>query len=133
MNNTYAVPYAVFTYPQVGAVGMTERDAIQAGKNILVGRAVYGDTAKGYAIGVEDSLVKVVVDKENNRILGCRVAGPDAPLIVQQAVLLMNADLQSDEALERSQLIHPTLSEALAQAFSSLQSPGLLEVGKLRR
>jgi dihydrolipoamide dehydrogenase len=124
--DTHAVPHAVFTHPQVGGVGMTEAEAIRTGKNILVGRARYADTAKGYAMGDIEGLVKVVVESGTNKILGCSIVGPDAPVLVQQVVFLMNADREDMTPLERSQVIHPALSEVVANAFANLESPSLL-------
>ena len=127
-NDTHAVPHAVFTHPQVGSVGMTEAEALKAGRDILVGRSRYSDTAKGYARGMnaDEGLVKVVVEADTNKILGCSIAGPEAPVLVQQVVLLMNTDSEDMTPLERSQVIHPALSEVVANAFSDLQSPDIL-------
>jgi dihydrolipoamide dehydrogenase len=127
-NDTHAVPHAVFTHPQVGSVGMTEAEALKAGRDILVGRSRYSDTAKGYARGMnaDEGLVKVVVEADTNKILGCSIAGPEAPVLVQQMVLLMNTDSEDMTPLERSQFIHPALSEVVANAFSDLQSPDIL-------
>ena len=47
----HAVPYAIFTHPQIASVGMKEADALAAGLKVLVGRARYMDVAKGVAIG----------------------------------------------------------------------------------
>ncbi len=124
--DAHAVPHAVFTHPQVGAVGMTEAGAIRAGKNVLVGRAKYADVAMGYAMGDVEGLVKVIVEKDTNKILGCSIVGPEAPVLVQQVVLLMNTDREDMTPLERSQVIHPALSEVLASAFANLESPSLL-------
>ncbi len=124
--DTHAVPHAVFTHPQVGGVGMTEAEALRAGKSILVGRARYADTAKGYAMGGIEGLVKVVVEAGTNKILGCSIVGPEAPVLVQQVVILMNTDRQDMTPLEGSQVIHPALSEVVANAFANLQSPSLL-------
>lgn len=124
--DTHAVPHAVFTHPQVGSVGMTEAEALREGKNVLVGRAKYADTAKGYAMGGVEGLVKVVVEAETNKILGCSIVGPEAPVLVQQVVFLMNTDRGDTTPLERSQVIHPALSEVVADAFANLESPSLL-------
>ncbi len=124
--DTHAVPHAVFTHPQVGSVGMTEAEAVRAGRDVLVGRARYADTGKGYAMGEPEGLVKVVVEKGTNKILGCSIVGPEAPILVQQVVILMNTDREDMTPLERSQVIHPALSEVVANAFASLESPGLL-------
>ncbi len=127
-NDTHAIPHAVFTHPQVGSVGMTETAALRAGRNVLVGRARYANTAKGYAMGMDESegLVKVVVEADTKKILGCSIVGPDAPALVQQVVFLMNTDSEDLTPLERSQVIHPDISEVVASAFANLESPNLL-------
>jgi dihydrolipoamide dehydrogenase len=119
----HAVPHAVFGYPQVASVGMTQAEAKEAGYNILVGKARYTDTAKGFAMGEEDSLVKVIVDAKTRRILGAHIVGTDASDLVQPVVYLMNTDSQDYMPLARSQVIHPALSEVVINAFANLQSP----------
>lgn len=132
-NDMHAVPHAVFTHPQVGSVGMTEMEAFKMNRNILVGKAKYGDTAKGYAMGDEEGFVKIVVDKDTGRILGCSIVGPEAPVLVQQVVLLMNTETQTLAPFERSQVIHPALSEVLGRAIDNLESPNALLLGQQMR
>lgn len=115
----HAVPHAVFTDPQVGAVGMTEEEA-KGNTKVMVGVANYHDTAMGFAFGDLDAFVKVIVEYPTMRVLGGTVVGPQASTLVQQIVLLMNAENQTYGPLARSQVIHPTLSEALASAFGKL-------------
>jgi mycothione reductase len=118
----HAVPHAVFSSPPVGAVGMKESEALAAGRRILVGRSKYTDVAKGVAMAEENGFAKVIVE-ESGKILGCSIAGPMAPELVQQVVYLMNAEYQDLEPLINSQVIHPTLSEVLVKAFSHLKHP----------
>jgi mycothione reductase len=120
----HAVPHAVFGYPQVAAVGMTQAEAEDAGYDVLVGRARYDDVVMGYAMGEGDSLVKVVVDAETRRILGCHIAGAEAAILVQQVTYLMNAGDQDYFPLADSQVIHPALSEVVIRAFADLAPPG---------
>jgi dihydrolipoamide dehydrogenase len=119
----HAVPHAVYGFPQVGAVGLTEAKAKEAGYQILVGRASYMDVTKGYAMGEEDGLVKVVVEQGSGKILGCHIVGPHAAILVQQIVYLMNAGEQDYVPLADSQVIHPALSEVVINAFGNLASP----------
>ncbi len=89
------VPWAVFTHPQIGHVGMTEGQAVAKGHEILVAVNHYSSIAKGYAMGYvpgapDDGFVKVIVDKYG-KILGAHVVGPEAALLVQPFVYLMNA------------------------------------------
>lgn len=117
----HAVPHAVFTYPEVAAVGMKEAEARDLGLKIMVGMARYSETAMGAAMAEEDSMVKAIVEDGTRRILGCSVAGPEAASLIQQIVFLMNTDHQDMMPMVRSQIIHPTLSEALIRAFAKLR------------
>ncbi len=90
-----AVPWAIYTDPQVGHVGMTEKEALDAGREIYVAVNRYSDIAKGFAMGFEpgdddDGFVKLVIDK-SFRILGAHVVGPQAAVLVQPFVYLMNS------------------------------------------
>jgi dihydrolipoamide dehydrogenase len=120
----HAVPYAIFTHPQISGVGMKEADALAAGLKVLVGRARYIDTAKGVAMAEDNGFVKVILEEETGRILGATVVGSSASELVQQVVYLMNTEDQDLKPVTRSQVIHPTINEVLVKAFSELQSPG---------
>lgn len=120
----HAVPHAVFGYPQVAGVGFTQAQAEQAGMEILVGKARYSDVTKGYAMGEDDTLVKVIVDAETRRILGASMVGPEAAEMVQQLVYLMNAGKHTYMPIVRSQIIHPALSEVVVNAFANLSPVG---------
>lgn len=119
----HAVPHAVFTYPPVAAVGLTESEARESGYRILVGRAKYTDVAKGVAMAEEDGFVKAVVEEDSMKILGISVVGSEAPELVQQVVYLMNTEYQDFVPLIESQVIHPTISEVIAHAFANLEHP----------
>ncbi len=119
----HAVPYAVFTHPQVAGVGMKEAEALAAGLKVLIGRAKYMDVAKGVAMAEEHGLVKVVLEEETGRILGATVVGPMASELVQQVVYLMNTEYQDLMPVVKSQVIHPTINEVLVRAFSELEHP----------
>jgi mycothione reductase len=119
----HAVPHAVYTYPQVAGVGMKQSEALAAGNNILVGRASYMDVVKGIAMGEEFGFIKVIVGEETGRILGCIVVGSSASELVQQVTYLMNTDYQDLMPMIKAQVIHPTISEVVVQAFSNLEHP----------
>lgn len=119
----HAVPHAVFTHPQVAGVGLKEAEALAAGHKILVGRAKYTDVVKGIAMDEENGFVKVVVEEDTGKILGCSVVGSSAPELVEQVTYLMNTDYQDLMPMINAQIIHPTISEVIAQAFSNLEHP----------
>ncbi len=115
----HAVPHAIFTYPQIAGVGMTEEEARANGYDLLVGKAYYKQTAKGYAMD-EEGMAKAIVDAKTGRILGFHVIGSSAPELVQQVTYLMNAENQDMMPMARSQVIHPAISEVVVRAFGNL-------------
>jgi dihydrolipoamide dehydrogenase len=123
----HAIPHAVYTYPTVGSVGLTEAEAKANGLKYLVGVNRYSNVAKGNAMADDHGLVKVVVEKGTRRILGAHVVGRQADLLVQQMVYLMNAGDQSYLPMARSQVIHPALSEVLIGALGRLMDPEAIE------
>jgi mycothione reductase len=119
----YAVPHAVFTHPLVAGVGLKEAEAQALGYKVLIGRARYTDVAKGIAMAEESGFVKVVVEEDTGRILGCSIAGSSADTLVQQVTYLMNTEYQDLMPMIKSQVIHPTINEVLIKAFFLLEHP----------
>ena len=119
-----AVPYAVFTHPQVAGVGMTEQQAVDAGHDILIGSYEYANTAKGAAMGVGEAFVKVVIDAATYRILGGSIIGPYAPILMQEVINAMNTADGTVDSIHRVMYIHPAVPEVVQRAFYNLRRPG---------
>ncbi|MFX1352864.1 MAG: hypothetical protein ACFFGP_02765, partial [Promethearchaeota archaeon] len=141
-------PWAIYSYLQIGHVGMTEAEAIEKGHEIFISLKNYSSVAKGFAMGFDqndsdDGFVKLIVDKYY-RILGAHVVGPHAAILVQPFVYLMNAGFTcpSPEFSEKSDIpklaracpeggsfmpiyksmvIHPSLNEVTGWAIGSLR------------
>lgn len=114
------IPYAVFTDPALGRVGLTETQARQAGKKVKVGRFDMTGNGKAKELGETDGFIKVVVDAGTRRILGAAVLTSEGAELVHVYVALMNAD-SPYSVLENAIQIHPTLAEAVQSAVSSLR------------
>jgi dihydrolipoamide dehydrogenase len=121
----HAVPHAVFTDPEIASVGLRQEDAVrQLGKDrILVGHGLYEQTAKGQALGIRDCFVKVIVERQTQRILGAHIIGPHASILIQEIVDLMHAPGQDAAPLQAAMHIHPALSEVVELAFARLRDP----------
>ena len=119
----HAIPSAIFMWPQVGSVGMTEREVKEAGVHYHHAKMMYRDVSKGYALGEEDGFIKVLVEDGTDRILGAHMVGPEAATLIQQIVTVMNAGEGTYEPFKWTQVIHPTLSEVVAWAFLKLHHP----------
>jgi mycothione reductase len=118
------VPYAVFSWPEVASVGLTEEEALKQGKKILVGEAAYADTAYGASMGEEDGFCKLIVEQENNKILGCHILGPYAPILIQEVVNCMSCGDGGVFPLMDSMHIHPALPEVVQRATFTLHEHG---------
>ncbi len=119
----HAVPYAIFTDPPVASVGMREAEVEEAGVDHLVGWADFTSVAKGEMMKAESGCVKAIVEKGTDRILGCHIMGPEAPLLIQEVITAMNAGEGDYHPILRAMHIHPALSEVVISAFGNLQDP----------
>ncbi|MBU8933933.1 MAG: dihydrolipoyl dehydrogenase [candidate division Zixibacteria bacterium] len=114
-----AVPYAVFTDPEVAGIGLTEKEAAEASMEIKVGKFPFRAIGKAVATLATDGFVKIVADAVTDNILGIHVVGPHAGDIVMTGTALMEMDATAEE-LGHLMAIHPTLSEALVEAGLSV-------------
>lgn len=114
------IPYAVFTDPALGRVGMTETQARQAGKNIQVARFDMNSNSKAMELGETGGFIKVVADAGDQRILGAAVLSAEGAELVHIYVALMNAGAPWS-VLKNAIQIHPTLAEGVQSAVSSLR------------
>ncbi|MCX9084978.1 MAG: dihydrolipoyl dehydrogenase [Candidatus Methanoperedens sp.] len=118
----HAVPYAVFSYPEISSVGMGEKEAVEkyGAENILIGFEKFEDTGKGHAMALKDYFVKIIFEKNAQTILGAHIIGPYASILIQEIVNLMYTKEESREAVIQGMHIHPSLSEVVQRAFYSL-------------
>jgi mycothione reductase len=115
-----AIPHAIFSWPQIASVGMTEEQA-KKDHEILVGTAHYSEVAKGQAMRDEESFAKAIVDRESNRILGFHIIGPHAPILIQEVIQIM-ADDRDYRALGRGIHIHPAMPEVILATLRNLRA-----------
>ena len=113
-----AVPRAIFTHPQLAAVGLTEAEAKKS-HNVLVGKAEYQQVAAGEAMMETDGLAKAVVDKDSGKILGFHVIGPYASIVIQEVIDVM-ANRGNIHSITTAMHIHPALSELVVATLQSL-------------
>ena len=116
-----AAPHAVFTHPQVASVGLKEDEAKKYGYKILVGKALYKNTAMGSAMGEPSGFVKVVVERETGKLLGGHIIGAEASVLIQELTNAMVSKDRSFMSIVRAMHIHPALSEVVQNAFGNLR------------
>lgn len=104
------VPYALFTDPELGRVGLTEKEARARGYNLKVGKIPMSWVARAIERDETAGLMKVVVNADDERILGAAILGSEGGELVQTLMALMMADAPWT-LFERAIYIHPTLAE----------------------
>jgi len=115
-----AAPHAIFSHPQVAAVGLKEEEAKNQGYKILVGKAQYKNTAMGAAMGQPEGFVKVIVERETGKVLGGHIIGAEASVLIQEIVNVIITETKSYAPILRAMHIHPALTEVVQQAFGNL-------------
>ena len=110
-----AVPFAVFTDPEIAGIGMTEKEATQSGREIKIGKFPYRAVGKAIATLSSEGFAKVISDAETNKILGIHIFGPHSGDIIYAGTVLMEMDGTAED-LGHIMAVHPTLSEALMEA-----------------
>ena len=104
------VPYSVFTDPQLGGVGMTEKEARAKGYQLKIGRIPMSHVARAIERDETAGLMKIIVDAATNRILGATVLATDGGELIHVLYTLMLGNLPYT-LLKGAVYIHPTLAE----------------------
>jgi dihydrolipoamide dehydrogenase len=110
-----AIPSAIFTAPEIGSVGLREKQAAEQGLKYRVGRFQFRALGKAHAIGEISGMVKILADAGSDKILGVHICGPRATDLIQEGVLAIKSGAT---AAQLGDLIHahPTLSESVMEA-----------------
>jgi mycothione reductase len=117
--NFHTIPHAVFTYPPIASVGMREAEAKKE-HNILVGKSLYSEVARGVAMREEESFAKAIIEKDTWRILGFHIIGPSAPILIQEVVDAM-ATAGTILPIVNGIHIHPALPEVIVDTLRNLK------------
>lgn len=116
--NYTAMPHAIFTNPQIAAVGYTEqqltKEKIEYEKSIYP----YIQTGMGQVIEDKEGFVKFLIDKRNRTILGCHIMGTYASILIHEVLVAMRIgkDEGKIDNITRTIHIHPSLSEVISKA-----------------
>ena len=116
----HAVPWAVFTNPQIAGVGRTEAECRDEGLDYVVKVQEYGDVAYGWAMEDTTGFCKVLAERGTGRILGAHLMGPQASTVIQPLVQAMSFGTPARELAEGQYWIHPALPEVVENALLGL-------------
>ncbi len=113
--NYDVIPSVIYTHPEVAAVGQTEEQLKSANRAYKVGTFPFMGNGRAKANFAADGFVKLLADKETDRVLGCHVLGPSAGDLIHEICVAMEFGAAAED-VARTCHAHPTFSEAMREA-----------------
>ncbi len=107
---------AVFSQPPIGTVGLTEEQARLAFANIDIYRSAFKPLKNTLSGNEGRTLMKLIVDRESDRVVGCHMAGPDAPEIIQGVAIALKCGATKAQ-FDDTMAIHPTAAEEFVTMY----------------
>jgi dihydrolipoamide dehydrogenase len=109
------VPGCTYCDPEIGSVGLTEKEAQARGYDVRVGSFKFGVLARARIAGEIEGFVKIVADRKYDEVLGVHMIGPRSTELVAEATLALRLECTVEELI-RTIHAHPTMSEAVGEA-----------------
>ncbi|TMV89100.1 dihydrolipoyl dehydrogenase [Thioclava sp. BHET1] len=113
--NYDVIPGVIYTTPEVASVGLTEEALKQEGRAYKVGKFSFMGNARAKAVFQGEGFVKLIADKETDRILGCHIIGPGAGDLIHEICVAMEFGASAQDVALTCHA-HPTFSEAVREA-----------------
>lgn len=116
-----AIPGCIFTHPEVGSVGLTEKQAKDKGINVKIGRFPFIASGRALCENETDGMVKIIAEEESRKIIGAHILGNRATDLITELTLAMKIGATIEDIIDTIHP-HPTLSEAIREAGLKLQN-----------
>ncbi|RLJ70558.1 dihydrolipoamide dehydrogenase [Hydrogenivirga caldilitoris] len=113
------IPKIIYSAFEVASVGLTEEQAEDEDREVVVGVTSFVPNPKAMDDGENEGFVRIVADEDTGEILGCHIVGPHAGELIHQIVHMMR-DHKDVEFASKSMYSHPSLSEAIGQSASEI-------------
>lgn len=104
------IPTAIFSRPEIGTIGLSEKEARARGHDITIYKSRFRPMKNTISGRDEYSLVKLIVDKKDNRVIGCHMIGTDAAEIIQGFAIAMNCGATKSD-FDKTIAVHPSAAE----------------------
>ena len=114
------IPNATYCEPQIGSIGLTEKQARDAGYAVKLGKFPFLGNSKATILGNHGGFIKVVTDEKHGEVLGIHIIGPLATEILSEAAAVLHLEGTVDDMMHMIHA-HPTVWEAMGDAFASVR------------
>jgi dihydrolipoamide dehydrogenase len=109
------IPNCIFTFPEIGSIGLTEKQAKEKGLELMIGRFPFASNGRALATGGSEGLVKVIAEKGLGQVVGVHILGDHATDLIGGSALALALEATTEE-LGKTVQAHPTLMEAVSEA-----------------
>ena len=113
-----AVPKAIFTFPEISSVGLSEKEAREQGYEVISSKFPLRGNGKALILGESDGFVKVIADKKFNEVLGMHIVGPQASELIAEATLAISMEATLDDIAQTIHA-HPSVAETVKEVAMS--------------
>lgn len=117
--NYSAIPWVIYTWPEIAWVGETETNLISSNIEYKTGSFPFMALGRARAMGDTEGMIKFIADAQSDKLLGVHIIGPSASELIAEAVLALEAEMTAED-LARTIHGHPTLSEGMHEAALDL-------------
>lgn len=114
------IPGATYCEPQIGSIGLTEKQAREAGYAVKTGKFPFLGNSKATILGSHGGFIKVVAEEKYGEILGVHIIGPLATEVLAEATTTLNLEGTIDDMMNMVHA-HPTVWEAMGDAFAAVR------------
>ena len=114
------IPNATYCEPQIGSIGLTEKQAREAGYAVKTGKFPFVGNSKATILGNHNGFIKVVSEEAYGEVLGIHIIGPLATEILAEAAAVLNLEGTIDDMMNMIHA-HPTIWEGMGDAFASVR------------
>ncbi len=114
------IPAATYCEPLIGSVGLTEKQARDAGYTVKTGKFPFAGNSKSSIVGTHEGFIKVVAEEKYGEVLGVHIIGTQATEIIAEAVTAIQLEATVDDMMWMCHA-HPTVWEAMGDAFAAVR------------
>lgn len=126
-----AIPAGIFTDPEIASVGLREKDAVEKGMDVTIGRFPYAASGKALGMDETEGFVQIIADKGTDKVLGCSIVGAHATDLIGEVALAIKAGIKVKEIAEAVHA-HPTLPELVMEAAEDAHGTAIHKIGRKR-
>ncbi|WP_020559197.1 dihydrolipoyl dehydrogenase [Thiofilum flexile] len=130
--NYDAIPWVIYTHPEIAWVGKTEQDLKAAGTEYNVGTFSFAVNGRAKAMDQDNGMIKVLADAKTDRILGVHIVGPMASELIAQGAIAIETESTAED-LARMTFAHPSLSESMHEAMLAVGGRAIHGVNRKRK